>query len=209
MYEQQKQQVLDTAQRLYTEKMYAGTSGNVSLCNRERTHIIITPTSCDYDLMKAEDIVVIGLDGNVLEGRLKPSSEWRMHAEIYQRVPRAGAVVHTHSPYATSFAAIGQGIPVFLVEMLPFLQGSLEVSPYAVQGSAQVGIGAAAILQEKNACLLAGHGAVAIGANMREAYIHSVYVEDIAKIYHLAKCVGEPVELEHQEDGCQPAKGGT
>jgi L-fuculose-phosphate aldolase/L-ribulose-5-phosphate 4-epimerase len=120
--------------------MNAGTGGNVSVCDPERKHIIITPTFYGYDVMKAEDIVVIDLKGNVVEGWLRPSSEWRMHAVIYQRVPRAGAVVHTHSPYATSFAALGKSIPVFLVEMVPFIKGSLDVSPYAPPGTEEVGI---------------------------------------------------------------------
>ena len=195
MYEELKIQVLETAQRLYREKMNAGTGGNVSMCDPGRKHIIITPTSYGYDVMKAEDIIVIDFEGNVVEGWLRPSSEWRLHAVIYQRVPRAGAVLHIHSPYATSFAALGKSIPVFLVEMVPFIKGSLDVSPYAPPGTEEVGIGAAAILQEKNACLMASHGAVAIGATMREAYINAVYVEDIAKIYHLAKCIGEPIEI--------------
>ena len=81
--------------------------------------------------MERKDAVVIDLDGNLIEGIHKPSSEWRMHAEIYRQLPEVGAIVHTHSPYAASFAVLHKEIPVILIEMIPFLKGSVEVSPYA------------------------------------------------------------------------------
>ena len=137
--------------------------------------------------------------GNIVEGIHRPSSEWKMHAEIYKAIPEVKAVVHTHSPYATSFAVTHQEIPVILIEMIPFIKGSIEVSPYAEQGSAQVGINAVPILKRKNACLMANHGAVAVGTDIDKAYINSVYVEDTAKIYHMALSVGTPKIIEGQE----------
>ena len=94
-----KQNVLMTAKKAYDEKLMAGTSGNISAYFREKQWIVITPSSYDYSLMAEEDIVVIDLDGNLVEGRHKPSSEWKMHAEIYRHLSHANAVVHTHSPY--------------------------------------------------------------------------------------------------------------
>ena len=130
-----KQNVLMTAKKAHDEKLMAGTSGNISAYFREKQWIVITPSSYDYSLMAEEDIVVIDLDGNLVEGRHKPSSEWKMHAEIYRHLSHANAVVHTHSPYASSFAVNHQEIPVVLIEMIPFLKGKLEVSPYAQQGT--------------------------------------------------------------------------
>ena len=164
-----KQNVLMTAKKAYDEKLMAGTSGNISAYFREKQWIVITPSSYDYSLMAEEDIVVIDLDGNLVEGRHKPSSEWKMHAEIYRHLSHANAVVHTHSPYASSFAVNHQEIPVVLIEMIPFLKGKLEVSPYAQQGSAEVGLNAVPILERKNACLMANHGVVAIGGTLPEA----------------------------------------
>ena len=149
-----KQNVLMTAKKAYDEKLMAGTSGNISAYFREKQWIVITPSSYDYSLMAEEDIVVIDLDGNLVEGRHKPSSEWKMHAESYRHLSHANAVVHTHSPYASSFAVNHQEIPVVLIEMIPFLKGKLEVSPYAQQGSAEVGLNAVPILERKNACLM-------------------------------------------------------
>lgn len=197
---QLKQKVLYTAKQAYEEKLMAGTSGNMSVYEPEQKRIVITPSSYDYRIMEEQDIVVIGLDGTVIDGCHKPSSEWKMHAEIYRHLPHVKAVVHTHSPYATSFAVNHQEIPVILIEMIPFLKGSLEVSDYAEQGSAQVGLNAVPILARKNACLMANHGVVAVGATIEEAYINSVYVEDTAKIYHMALCTGRPVRISGYEE---------
>lgn len=186
-----KQAVLRIAKKAYDEKLMAGTSGNMSVyCPGERL-MVITPSSYDYSIMEEQDIVVTDLDGTVVEGHLRPSSEWKMHAEIYKHLPHVGAVVHTHSPYATSFAVTHQEIPVILIEMIPFLKGKLEISPYAEQGSAQVGLNAVPILERKNACLMANHGVVAVGKTLDEAYMNSVYTEDTAKIYHMALAGGQ------------------
>lgn len=195
-----KQAVLLSAKKAYDEKLMAGTSGNLSVFCREQGLIVITPSSYDYSIMEEKDIVVIDLDGTVIEGCHKPSSEWKMHAEIYRHLPHVGAVVHTHSPYATSFAVNHQEIPVILIEMIPFLKGKLEVSPYAEQGSAQVGLNAVPILERKNACLMANHGVVAVGENLDQAYINSVYAEDTAKIYHMALSCGRPVVIPGYEE---------
>ena len=164
-----KQEVLNTAKKAYREKLMAGTSGNMSVFWPERGWMVITPGSYDYEIMEEKDIVVTDLDGQVVEGCHKPSSEWRMHGEIYKHLPHVRAVVHTHSPYATSFAVNHQEIPVVLIEMIPFLKGKLEVSAYAEQGSAQVGLNAVPILERKNACLMANHGGVAVGETMASA----------------------------------------
>lgn len=190
-----KQAVLLTAKKAYDEKLMAGTSGNLSIFCREEGVMVITPSSYDYRIMEEKDIVVVDLEGRVVEGCHRPSSEWRMHGEIYKHLPHVGAVVHTHSPYATSFAVNHQTIPVILIEMIPFLKGSLEVSPYAEQGSAQVGLNAVPILKRKNACLMANHGVVAVGQTLDQAYINSVYAEDTAKIYHMALSCGQPVVI--------------
>lgn len=190
-----KQKVLATAKKAYAEKLMAGTSGNLSIYCPETEKMAITPSSYDYTIMEEKDIVVIDLEGNILEGCHKPSSEWRMHAEIYKHLPHVKAIVHTHSPYATSFAVNHQEIPVVLIEMVPFIKGKVEVSPYATQGSAQVGLNAVPILKLKNACLMANHGVIAVGETMESAYINGVYVEDAAKIYHMALTVGTPVVI--------------
>lgn len=197
---ERKQAVLRTAKKAYREKLMAGTSGNMSVFIPERGYMIITPSSYDYEIMEEKDMVVTDLEGNMIEGCHRPSSEWRMHAEIYKSLPHVRAVVHTHSPYATSFAVNHQEIPVVLIEMIPFLKGKIEVSAYAKQGRAQVGLNAVEILRRKNACLMANHGVVAVGESVESAYINSVYVEDTAKIYYMALTSGRPVVIPGYEE---------
>lgn len=197
---QLKQGVLRIAKKAYDEKLMAGTSGNISAFCREKQLMVITPSSYDYSIMEEQDIVVVDLEGNVAGGHRKPSSEWKMHAEIYRHLPHVGAVVHTHSPYATSFAVTHKEIPVILIEMIPFLKGKVEISPYAEQGSAQVGLNAVPILERKNTCLMANHGVVAVGDTLDAAYINSVYTEDTAKIYHMSLVSGTPVVIPGYEE---------
>lgn len=190
-----KRELVLNAKKALQSGMVAGTSGNLSVLLEDLKAIAITPSGYDYSIMEENDIVIIDFDGTILEGQHKPSSEWRLHSEIYKNLPQVKAIVHTHSPYATSFAVLHKEIPVVLIEMIPFLKGSLEVSPYARQGSSEVGFNAIPILSRKNACLMANHGVVAVGDTLGQAYTNSIYVEDAAKIYHMALSVGTPVIL--------------
>ena len=110
-----RQEIVDRSLQAFHEGLFSGTSGNMSCYLREEDLMIITPTSVRYDVMRAEDIVALRLDGTVVEGHLKPSSEWRMHAAVYEGCPDVNAVFHTHSPYATAFAVNHQTIPAVLI----------------------------------------------------------------------------------------------
>lgn len=193
-----RREVLRIAQKAYADKLMAGTSGNISIRDEESGLIWITPSGLDYETMEEQDIVAIDREGSVMEGHRRPSSEWRMHMEIYRALTHVNAVVHTHSPYATCFAALHRSIPSILVETEIFLKGSIEVASYARQGSAEVGISCIPLLRTKNACLLANHGAVAVGETPVQAYHNCVYLEDTARVYHLAVCTGgEPFALKN------------
>jgi ribulose-5-phosphate 4-epimerase/fuculose-1-phosphate aldolase len=186
-----KQKVLDTSKLAYSEQLFAGTSGNLSALDTETGYVAITPTSLRYDTMTLDDIVVITLDGTVIEGRHKPSSEWRMHNEIYKQRSDMKAVVHTHSPYATAFAVTHEPVPLILIEMIPFIGGDIPVAEFAAPGSTELGLTSLVALASRNACLLANHGVLAVGASLEQAHIRAVYTEDAAKIYHFAKTVGK------------------
>lgn len=182
--------LLQMSQKSYEEALFAGTSGNLSVYDRERETMVITPSSVPYESMTEGDLVLMKLDGEIVEGTNRPSSEWRMHAYIYQNMPEVSAVVHTHSPYATSFAVNREEIPIILIEMVPFLGGSVPVAEFALPGTEDVGAEAVKVLQGKNACLMSNHGVLATGASLEQAHIRAIYVEDAAKIYSLAKSNG-------------------
>ncbi len=188
-------QLVQTAQRAYREKMFAATSGNLSVFDRESGKIYITPGSFPYEEMTPEDIMAIDLDGNILEGKHSPSSEWRMHAAIYRADKRVNAIVHTHSPYATAFAINHMRIPAVLYEMVFFLGGDILVAEGAIPGTPEVGENCVPVLKERNGCLMANHGALAVGDTLDRAYTRAVYIEDAAKAYSIALTHGKTYEI--------------
>ena len=188
-------QLVQTAQRAYREKMFAATSGNLSVFDRESGKIYITPGSFPYEKMTTEDIMAIDLDGNILEGKRSPSSEWRMHAAIYRADKRVNAIVHTHSPYATAFAINHMRIPAVLYEMVFFLGGDIPVAGGAIPGTPEVGENCVPVLKERNGCLMANHGALAVGDTLDRAYTRAVYIEDAAKAYSIALTHGKTYEI--------------
>lgn len=187
-----KREVLDAAKLAYKEALFAGTSGNLSAVDNETGLVVITPTSLPYDTMTVEDLVVLDLGGAVAEGTRKPSSEWRMHLEIYRHREDVSAVFHTHSPYATAFAVTGKRVPLVLIEMIPFIGGDIPVADFAMPGSVELGLEALRVIKNRSACLLKNHGVLAVGNSVGQAHLRAVYVEDAAKIYHLALSAGEP-----------------
>ena len=190
--EEMRQEVFTWTKQSYNEKLMAGTSGNLSMYDPDTKIMVITPTSIPYETIKPEDMVAIHLDGEIVDGYYNPSSEWRLHAEIYKAYPEAGAVVHTHSPFATAFAVTHEPIPVVLIEMVVFLGGDVPVADYGRPGTDAVGLNAVkAMGSTRPACTLANHGVVAFGKDLKEAHIRAVYVEDAAKICYYAKSMGE------------------
>ena len=190
-----RQEIVDRSLNAFHEGLFSGTSGNMSCYLREEGLMLITPTSVRYDVLRAEDIVVMRLDGTVVEGVLRPSSEWQMHAAVYENCPEVNAVFHTHSPYATAFAVNHQTIPAVLIEAHVFLGGDIRCAEYATPGTKEVGLNAIPALEGRKGCTLANHGVLAVGAELAEAYLNAEYIEDVAKIYSLARAVGTPVTL--------------
>ena len=188
-----RQALVDCARQAYAEGLFSGTSGNLSM--RTDRGMLITPTSVRYETLSPEDIVHLRPDGAVLEGRFAPSPEWRMHAEIYARLPAVGAIVPTHSPHATAFAAAGKPIPDSLIEMRFFLGGEVPCAAYAPAGTREVGLRCCEVLSGRGGCLMANHGALAVGRDLGEALLRAEYIEDSAKITLLSMQVGGPVPL--------------
>ncbi len=192
IYDVMRKHVQETALKSYIEGLVAGTSGNVSEFNHETGVMAITPSNMDYRIMKPEDVVLMKLNGEIVEGELKPSSEWKMHAKVYNQLDYVNAIMHTHSPFATSFAVVHETIPLILVEMLPFLGGDIPLAEFALPGSSELGVEAIKVLKNRNSCLMANHGVLVVGKNLDQAYIRAVYVEDAATIYHHARQIATP-----------------
>ncbi len=197
--QEMKQAVCDWSKQSYAEKLFAGTSGNLSVYDREQEVMVITPTSVAYETITPEDMVVLRLDGEVLEGKYRPSSVWRMHAAVYEAKPEVSAIIHTHSPYATAFAVNNRNIPTILIEMVPFLGGDVPLAKFAIPGTKAVGEEAVKVLAERTGCLLANHGVLTVGDSLERAHIRAVYVEDAAKICSIAMGHG-PIVTIREED---------
>lgn len=181
-----KELLLQVTKQAYADKMFAATSGNLSIYDRESGRMYITPGSYPYEIMTVEDVMVIDLDGNILDGPHKPSSEWRMHAAVYRAKPDVNAVVHTHSPFATAFAINNMEIPPILYELIYFLGGNVRVAEGAIPGTPEVGENCVKVLDNRNGCLMGNHGALAVGKDLPAAYTRAVYIEDAAKAYSIA-----------------------
>lgn len=193
--QEMKQEVYHWTKQSYSERLFSGTSGNLSVYDRETDVMVITPTSIPYETIQIDDMVALHTDGTIVDGHYKPSSEWQLHAEIYKAKPEVNAVVHTHSPYATGFAVAHKSIPCTLIEMVIFLNGDVPVADFAIPGTQEVGTNAIKALKDRTGCLLANHGVVAVGKNLEEAHIRAVYIEDAAKITTFAAQIGEVNEV--------------
>lgn len=187
---QWKEQVCRWAKKACETGLFEGTCGNLSVCDREHGCVIITPSGLPYDIYSPEEMVVIDLDGRVLEGKHNPSSEWIMHTMVYREMPSVNAVLHTHSPYASSFAVRNEGVPCILVEMVPTLGGDIPLAQFGMPGTDAVGQEAVKVLQGRGGCLLANHGVLAVGSSLDQAFARAGYIENAAKICTLAQSSG-------------------
>lgn len=197
--QEMRREVCAWSKQCYAERLFAGTSGNLSVYDRERGVMVITPTSVPYENITPEDMVVLRTDGQALEGKYRPSSEWRMHAAVYEAKPEVSALIHTHSPYATAFAVNNRDIPVILIEMVVFLGGNVPLAGFATPGTREVGDQAVKALGDRGGCLLANHGVLAVGGSLEQAHLRAVYIEDAAKICSIALSNGPIVTMSEEQ----------
>ena len=176
-------------QELLASGLVRGTSGNISVRDHDSQTIAITPTGLPYPGMRDRDVAVLGLDGAQLNGALAPTSELALHLGVYRARPNVGAVVHTHSMFATTFAVLGEPIPP--VHYLIARAGqSVPVAPYARYGTAELAESCVRALGTGYATLLANHGVVAVGADLGAAMAVAEAVEYTAELAWRARQLG-------------------
>src|SRR5450756_1777645 len=183
-------EVLRTGQEMERRGLVAGTSGNCSARVHDCNLVIITPSSMEYDLLLAEDMCVVDMAGEKVEGRYNPSVEVVMHLAIYEARPDVGGIVHTHQKMATAVAVAGKGIPPILEEEVFALGGGVELAEYALPGTRDLARHAVDALGGRNACLLAHHGVVAVGPRIQDALLKAEIVERAAEIYIMSTMIG-------------------
>lgn len=188
---EERRQVLSAAREIAGSGMVIGTWGNVSARSQEVEGFVITPSGMDYANLTPEDMVVVDYDGQVVEGRFKPSGETPLHLSIYLARPDVRAIVHVHSPYATAFAVAGIPIPVILEETAQAIGHEIAVVPYAITGSRKLGKHAVQTLGENGcAALLAHHGVVGCGSSVGEALRICYVTEQTAQVGLYARLLG-------------------
>lgn len=191
-----RREVIATALKMNALGINQGKSGNVS--TRIDGGFLITPTGVPYEETKPEQIVAMHMDGQ-FDGDTLPSSEWRFHRDIYAARSEVGAIVHTHSTYATTIACLGQDIPPFHY-MIAIAGGrDIRCAPYATFGTQELSDHALTALAGRQACLLAQHGMIAVGTGLPKALALAVEVESLARMYWQARQIGLPPLLSDTE----------
>ncbi|MFV9568031.1 L-ribulose-5-phosphate 4-epimerase [Thermoanaerobacter mathranii] len=199
MLEKLKERVYKMNMMLPKNNLVTMTSGNVSGRDVETGYVVIKPSGIPYEEMQPEDMVVVDLNGNIIEGKWKPSVDTATHLYIYRHRSDVNGIVHTHSPYATSFAALGKPIPVYLTAIADEFGGPIPVGPYAKIGGEEIGEAVIKYIGRSPAILMKNHGVFTIGKTPEEAVKAAVMLEDVAKTVHLALLLGEPQEIPEEE----------
>jgi L-fuculose-phosphate aldolase len=189
--------VVGTARAMSSSGLSPGRSGNVSC--RWKEGMLITPTGLAYDAIKPRDIVFVAGDGATPGKQKKPSSEWRFHLAAYRARPDVNAVVHTHSLHATVLAAAGRAIPAFHYMVAVAGGADIPLLPYATFGTEELARQVADGLAARNACLMANHGAIAVGASLETALELAQEVEVLAEQYYKVLTLGGPSLLSDAE----------
>jgi len=195
-----REAVIATALAMNAAGINRGKSGNVSARVRREGFdgFLVTPSGLPYAETTPDDIVAMTIQGEALGDRV-PSSEWRFHRDIYASRSETLAIVHTHAPFATSLACQHRGIPPFHYMVAVAGGADIRCAPYATFGTQELSDNALAALAGRNACLLANHGMIALGASLARALALAIEVETLAEMYWRALQIGEPILLSAAE----------
>lgn len=198
MLAEQRQQIVDYGMKMIQSGLTTGSGGNLSILCRETGLVAIGPSGINYADVSSKDIVIVDLDGQQVEGCRKPSSELSFHLALYKARPDVAAVVHTHSVYATTMACLHWEIPA-VHYLVAFSGQKVPLADYAIFGSPELAENVVSGIAAYHAVLLANHGLVAVGADLKQAFNVAEEIELVARIYYQAKSIGEPVLVNHEE----------
>jgi len=195
MLEKLKEEVCQLNLALPANNLVVWTSGNVSVRDLGTGHVVIKPSGVKFEDLKPEQMVVVDLDGKIIEGDLKASSDTASHLYIYRHMPEVNGVVHTHSNYASAFAALGKPIPAVLTAIADEFGGPIPCGGFALIGGEEIGKIVVESIGHSPACLLKNHGVFTVGPTGEKAIKAAVMVEDVAKTVWLALQMGQPDEI--------------
>lgn len=196
-----REEVCELHHELPKNNLVAWTSGNVSARDPESGLVVIKPSGLKFRELTPENMVIVDVDGNVVEGDLKPSSDTASHCYVYRHKPDVNGIVHTHSRYATAFAALGRSIPCVLTAMGDEFGGPIPCAGFALIGGEEIGEQVVRGLEGSNspAVLLQSHGVFTIGPSAEAAVKAAVMTEDVAATVWLAMQLGEPLKISDED----------
>lgn len=192
-----RRQVSDLHQELVRYGLVVWTAGNVSARVPGEDLMVIKPSGVSYDELTPRNMILCDLDGKVVEGDQSPSSDTAAHAYVYRHMPEVGAVVHTHSTYASAWAARGEAVPCVLTAMADEFGAEIPVGPFALIGDDSIGRGIVETLRghRSPAVLMKSHGVFTIGRDAKAAVKAAVMCEDVARTVHISRQLGEPLPI--------------
>lgn len=194
LLKEERELIVEYGKKLIENGLTTGTGGNVSIFNREKGLMAISPSGIDYFKVTPEDVVVLDLEGNIVEGCRKPSSEYHMHKIFYEKRKDINSVVHAHSIYATTMACLHWDLPA-VHYLIGFAGKDVKCIDYKTFGTEELALAAYEGIGDRYAALLANHGLLAIGNDIEYAFSTAEQIEFCCELYYRTKCIGEPVIL--------------
>ena len=194
MFEEEKKSVIKAGMKLDRYGLIALSGGNVTL-RMPSGEILVTPSGMIYEDMVPEDVLVMDIEGNILEGERKPSVDTKALLYILKNMPEVNAVIHTHQPYATAVGLITDELPCNLTTLANATRGAVKVCPYSSAASMQMGVETVENIGDKLAVILKHHGVISVGDSLKQALYACVYLEEAAKTYSIAYGMNPDVPL--------------
>ncbi|CAI3453666.1 L-fuculose-phosphate aldolase [Enterococcus cecorum] len=199
MLDQDKQNIIDYGNKLIEQGYTLGTGGNISQFIKEKNIMLITPSGIPFEDMNIADIIEMTLDGTVISNtNLIPSSEWQMHAIFYKKRKDINCLIHAHTTYSTAYATLRKTLPASHY-MLAVAGTDVHCANYASYGTKELAVNAFQAMKDRKAVLLANHGILTGGSNIKQAFNVLEQVEYCTKIHFIASCMGKPIILPNNE----------
>ncbi|TJX14569.1 L-fuculose-phosphate aldolase [Tissierella creatinini] len=195
---EEREKVVEYGIRLVTANLTKGTGGNISIFNRDKKLMAISPSGIEYEKIKPKDVVIMSLDGDIIDGERAPSSEFLLHKIFYENRDDISAMVHTHSRYATTLACLNWALPP-IHYMVAVAGIDVRCAKYATFGTRELAINAYEAMVDRKAVLLANHGLLAGDMTIERAFNIAEEIEYCAELYYRAKSIGDPIILNNEE----------
>ena len=191
-----RKEIIDASNALIKNALVIGTWGNISVRIASEDLVAITPTGVEYDKLIPENIPIVDLEGNLIDGNMKPSSELALHLEIYKNREDVGAIIHTHSVHCTALAIARKPLPAVCEDLVQVTGGSVNVSEFRLPGATDLGQVVLEALKDRHAVIMANHGLLSAGATLKETLKIAMICEKSAQATLLAANIGGAVEIE-------------